>query len=317
MRNQGGFALIAALWLLVILSTVMLELSLQSRARRVVAANTLEATQAQAAAEAGIHHARARLERILPGSDVATGTSLGALAEADPWERPGALFPYTEQLGETRYQVELRDLGGALNLNRADEEELRRFFSALRVDFGEADRIAQSVMDWRDPDEEHRGRGAERDAYLRLGRPMLPRNGPFQELAELRYVQGVTPDIYERARPYLTLLGTGRVNLNAADRPVLLALPGMTDRAVAVLMRLRAQGRRVESLQELAEELSLPAREALEADMTNLLRRTTFETREVEVRSRGWVEAGRVRIEAQGLLVRVRSTAFLVWKRVS
>ena len=52
MSNERGFALIAALWLVVAMSTVGLQLSLSARHRRLAAANTIEAAQSRAAAVA-------------------------------------------------------------------------------------------------------------------------------------------------------------------------------------------------------------------------------------------------------------------------
>lgn len=314
--GDRGFALVAALWLLVALSAVGLEFGLRARERRLAAANVLERARARAAAEAGIAHARARLDELARRAEELRG-SMSASRTLDPWEQPGTLLPDSVSLDDVGYRVTLRDAGASLDLNRVGEEELRRFFSTLRVDFGEADRLAQAIADWRDADDLHRARGAEREHYLEEGLPVLPRNGPFQELSELRYVRGMTAEIYEEAKPHLTLLGTGRVNVNSADRPVLLALPGMTDEAVAVLFRFRRQGRHVSSLADLANELSPPARKALEAAMTSLLSRVEFETREVEAVSEGWVEGSPVRARVEGLFVRSRGVTFLVWRRAT
>ena len=65
MRNERGFALVAALWLLVALSSVAIHLSLRARDRRLAAANVAEETQARAAALSGLAHARALLTRRL------------------------------------------------------------------------------------------------------------------------------------------------------------------------------------------------------------------------------------------------------------
>lgn len=314
MSRDRGFALVAALWLLVALSAVGLEFGLRARERRLAAANVLEGAQARAAAEAGIAHARARLDELARRAEELRG-SMSPSRTLDPWEQPETLLRDSVSLGAVGYRVRLRDAGSALDLNRASEEELRRFLSALRVDFGQADRIAQAIADWRDADDLHRARGAERQQYLDEGLPVLPWNGPFQELSELRYVKGMTTEIYEEAKPYLTLLGTGRVNLNSADRPVLLALPGMTEEAVAVLFRFRRQGRHVSSLAALANELSPPARKVLEAEMTSLPSRVEFETREVEAVGEGWVEGSPVRARVEGLFVRSRGVTFLVWRR--
>ncbi len=318
MSNERGFALIAALWLVVAMSTVALQLSLSARYRRLAAANTIEAAQSRAAAVAGIEHARARLEqRLADGTLVALNR--GRQAAAGPWHRPGLLLPDTMDFdeGEGRYVVSLRDVGARLNLNRATEEELRRFFRALRVDFGRADRLAQAIMDWRDADDAHRARGAEREDYLGAATPVLPRNGPFQDLGELRFVQGMDDELFNRTHPYLTLLGTGRINLNAAEPEVLQALEGITQRALAVIIRFRRRGEIIASLNQVAQELPSAARSALQTNMTRLMSRTTFDTREVEVVSEGWIDGGLSRSQVQALFVRGGATVFMVWRRVT
>ncbi len=249
MRTDRGFALIAALWLLVALSALTLEVSLVARERRLAAANTLEAAQARAAADAGLEHARGRLAAVLRG---------GAL---DPWRQPDSLLSQTVALGDARYRVALRDAGSALNVNRATEAEL------------------------------------------------------FPTLEELGYVKEMTPEILTLARPHLTLLGTGQVNLNAAPRPVLLALAGIGEEAAGVLLRHQEARRPIRSLAELSLELSSGARAALQAEATALLGRAAFETREVEAVSDGWAEGSPVRARDRGLLVRARDVAFLVWRR--
>jgi general secretion pathway protein K len=305
MKSERGFALLAAMWLLVAIATVTLELGIQSRLRYLAAANTLESARARAAAEGGLAATRARL-MVLAGRERAV----------DPWSEVSSLFRDTLRLDEARYHISLRDAGSALHVNKATEVELRRLLVALRVDAGHADRLAQCILDWRDPDDLHRARGAERDAYLREDAPVLPRNAPFEELDELQEVRGITPEIFERVSPYLTLLGTGQVNARTAERPVLLALPGMTEEAVAVLLRDR-RARRITSVQDLALRLSPPARAALEADLMPLMARLTFETRELEVTSAAWLDGSPVRAQSEGLLVRSRDAVFLVWRRTT
>ena len=63
-RDRRGFALLAALALLVAISMVALELATAGRARRLAAANALEHAAASAAAQAGVEDVRARLVRL-------------------------------------------------------------------------------------------------------------------------------------------------------------------------------------------------------------------------------------------------------------
>lgn len=306
MKNSKGFALLAALWLLVVFSVVSLALSAGAQRRRLAAANLVEWTGAQAAATAGIEQLRqrlaARLEATVP-------------APIDPWGGADSLVPDTLELGDMRALVRARDAGAAINLNRAGEDELRRLFVALRVDAGAADRLAQAIADWRDADGFHRMRGAEHEAYLDAGATVLPRNGPFQSLGELRDVRGMTPALYEQVRPYLTLLGSGQINVNVADRPVLLALKGFTEEAVAVLYRYRRARRTVGLLQDLERQLSPPARREFAAALPELLGRATTVTREVEVESEAWLPGSPVRARVTGFLVRSRESVFYVWSR--
>jgi general secretion pathway protein K len=309
-RNRRGFALLAALWLLVALSVVGLEFGLRARAHRLSTANVTEHGRATAAAEAGIADAHALLAELLnrPGS-IARGDVDRTL---DPWGGPELFLGDSVVLDGARYRVTLADAGAALHLNRATEEQLRSFFAALRIDFGKADRLAQAIMDWRDGDDLHRARGAEREDYLALGAAVLPENRPFERLSDLRHVLGMTAEIYALVRPYLTLLGTGQVNLNSASRPVILALPGMTDRSVAIVLRRRSGRQPLRNLMELANELPTEPREALQSHFAALLPLVAFATREVMATSTGWVDGSPVRAVVTGLFARGGSNAFLI-----
>lgn len=310
-RDRAGFALLATLWLVVAIGVVGLEWGLRAQDQRRVALNVVDAATARAAAESGIAQARARLEEALRRAQELGAESPRPLL--DPWREPARLVPDSIGGGNgVAWRVHMEDAGTRLDLNRAEPEELRRLLVALRVDAGRADRVSQSVADWRDPDDAHRARGAEREWYERAGRPVLPRNGPFQDVTELRHVRDVTDQLYERVAPFLTVRGTGRVNVMAAPRPVLLALPGLGEEAVRALERRRRAGRPLPNIASLGDELSPPARRRLSGALSQLFVRTTTETREVVITSEGSVEGSSVRVRAQALVVRSRDAAFLV-----
>lgn len=313
--NSRGFALLATLWLVVALAAVGLAWGLEARTHRLAAANLIEASAARAAAEAGLAHAHARLAGAMePGTE--SGSAGGARLTIDPWEEPHGLAPDTQRVGDAGYIVTLADAGAKLNLNTATEAQLREFLRALRVDYGEADRIAQAIADWRDPDDLHRARGAEADWYIRAGAWTLPRNGPFQHVRELGDVRGATERVLERALPYLTIRGSGRVNVNAASRPVLLSLPGVGPDVADALERLRRQGRRLSTIADLGPELPLRSRHAFLDAVPQLLQLTTTATVEVEVDVEAWREGGPIRARAEGLFVRSGDALILTDRRV-
>lgn len=301
MRDEGGFALMAALWLVVALSVIGLEVGLQSRHERLAAINTAELLQAEAEADAGIASVRAKLKEMLSNR-----------RDRDPWFEIDLVLEDDRDLADV--DVSVTDAGAKLNLNTATDLEIERLLQALRIDHGRAERIAQSILDWRDPDQAHRARGAERDQYIERGAPLLPRDGRLRTVSELRFVNQVDSTTYAKIVPYVTVVGSGRVSVNAAARPVLLALPGMTEEAVAAIERRRRLGTPVPDIQALARQLSPRARDRLEARLPALRVRTTFETREVEVVSTGTSPSG-LSARVTALLVRGGESVFLVDRR--
>jgi general secretion pathway protein K len=315
LRPRRGFALIAALWLLVAFAAVGTAISVHARAKRLSAANSLDEDRGRAAAESGLDHARSRLARLIAG-DASLSGGMPLLAN-DPWREANTVLVGTNQLGSERYSVSIRDANASINLNRATEEQLRRFFTALPIDASRATEIAESVMDWRDSDNLHRLHGGEADEYVRLGSTVLPANADFSRVEEAQYVKGMTPEIFARARPYLTLMGTGQVNLNTAPRPVLLSLPGMTDEAVGVLERTRGSAQPIRSVQELSLQLSSAARSTLAEAMPSLLPLASFETRELHVRSDGWADGSPVHMWLDALVVRAGAVGIVVFRKAS
>lgn len=310
--KRRGVALITALWMIVVLTALSVEIATLARTRRLGAANAVEAAAGRAAADAGIEHARARLTRRQSQlSDLASGGS----SAQDPWWRVELVLPDTIAIGDERYAVRLRDAGARVNVNRASEDDLRRLFTALRIDAGKADQLAQAIADWRDGDELKHLRGAERKKYLAAGLRVLPRNAPLVRIEELRDLYDMTAQLFATIAPHLTVYGSGQLNLNTAGRTELLALPGFTEETVAAVQRLRASGVQISSLDQLALALGSGGRNLLNDATAELLPRVSFETREVEVESEGWVVNSPVRTRTTGLFVRGGGAVFFIGKR--
>ncbi len=309
-----GFALIASLALLVMISVVALELTVLARPPRLAVAASAERGAALAAATAGVEHAHALLLRLEPQSP--ERSRRGPPRTSDPWLPAVGTTIGPAKVGDFTYRVELRDAYARLHLNGAGEDQLRRLLVALRVDTGRADRLAQAIADWRDPDQFRRASGAERDDYLRAGQPLLPDDGPFGSVAALRFVVGMSDSLADALQPYLTVMGDGGVNLNAAPRPVLLAVPGMTEESVSLLLRERAAGRRVTDLARFIETLSPGARQRMRAALPVLRNIVTLETREMLVTSEAWQPGGVTRVRVDAIIAR-DVEGRVIWRRVS
>jgi type II secretory pathway component PulK len=306
--NRHGFILIAVLWLLVALSGIGIHAAVTLRTERLAAANLLDEARGREAALAGAEYARSRLSAAVlqqveqlraqtpssNGRERARPVSVQNLFRVfgddfdDRWRNPQELVLPEMAFGTAQFRLQLRDTRAALNLNQADEAMLRGFFAqGLRLDYALADRLTQSILDWRDLDEIPRLGGAEREQYMRAGAPILPANREFGEIDDLRHVQGMTPDIFAAAAPHLILVSSGRINVNSAPEPVLLAIPGMTPAAATEILRMREAGEFVDDIDSLLGSLSDASARALRAADDAFQDRVAFQTTEVEIISDG------------------------------
>jgi len=337
--GREGFALVAALWLLVALGSVGLHAALASRARRQAAANLLDEVRARAAVVAGTEYARSRLTAAMLGRAEelraeamtqsrgrnqrrAATASVSRLFRSanpleDPWREPQDLMVPEMAFGDARYALILRDVGAALNLNAASETMLRQFFAqGLGVDYAEADELAQAILDWRDEDEIPRLNGGEREEYLKDEALVLPPNRDFVEIDELRHVRGMTPELYVRAAPHLTLIGDGDININSAPEPVLLAVPGMDEAGATAILRLRDSGYLPRSDRELQALVPGSVTQTVDIMGREFRGRSTYTTDQVEILAQGWVDGGVVQVTSRVVVQRGNTGATVVWREV-
>jgi type II secretory pathway component PulK len=98
--------------------------------------------------------------------------------------------------------------------------------------------------------------------------------------------QGRDPAVERGA--YVTHDGDGRLNLNTAPPEVLATLPGIGAEALRVIAYERTWGRTIADIGGLAGRLSPGAREALFAQLPELMPVVTFRTGALVLRAEGW-----------------------------
>jgi type II secretory pathway component PulK len=126
----------------------------------------------------------------------------------------------------------------------------------------------------------------------------------------------MTPELFARVAPYVTVLGTGQINVNTAPRAVLLSLPGVGDESVAAIVRAQQARRPIRSMEELTAQLSSGARSSLVEAMSELQQRVTFESREVVVEADGWLDGSPAHVRAEALLARGGDAMFTIGRRI-
>jgi len=172
---------------------------------------------------------------------------------SDPWANNQAAFadrvfdPGTYTIGDTVIQggvpsmrYGLVDEERRLNLNTVSATIIARLLEQVgQMREDEARTVADSIVDWRDEDQEAGERGAEDFYYLGLDRAYECKDAPFENVEELRLIRGMTPEVYDRVAPFVTVYGSGGVNVNTAGVEVLRAL-GFTEEGVNGVVFFRA-----------------------------------------------------------------------------
>ena len=110
-------------------------------------------------------------------------------------------WPFGDGMVRTRVQYEI----GKLDLNVGSPLLWRKLLVGTGLTAEAADRLTDAVEDFKDADNLKRPNGAEAADYAAAGLKYGPKNAPFASVAELQQVFGMTPDLYRRLAPYVTV----------------------------------------------------------------------------------------------------------------
>ncbi|MEJ2110305.1 MAG: type II secretion system protein GspK [Acidobacteriota bacterium] len=279
--GEGGVVLIALLWIFIALTAIALSFARESRVETVAVVNTQSLEKAYYVARAGVWETIYRLahERFTTQTN-----RLGMSGEPTFLERGS----FAGTFGDGRFQVSIQDESGKLDLNTATEDELRGLALAVGIPESDADIIADSVLDWRDTDSEHRMNGAEDEYYQSLATPYSAKNGRIDALEELLRIRGVTQD-YFYGMPEKTADGSivykyglsrcltvysnssrTRINVNYAPMPVLLSIPGITQADAERIIEGRPFSNTSEISSAIAGSLSASSTQYLSTQLTDI-----------------------------------------------
>jgi type II secretory pathway component PulK len=195
--RQRGFALIAVLWIGILLALIAAAFSSAVRSRIRETAGRADTIRAEAVADAGV---RMALMDLL---------NRGKNSQASPrFSSDGT--PVVCSVGEeATLIIQVEDEEGKVNLNTSNEELLVALFAGLGATHDKARGYAERVMDFRDSDQDKRLDGAEREDYAKSPEGVLgPKNTDFSSVDELDQVFGLPADLREKAKPFLTVFST-------------------------------------------------------------------------------------------------------------
>jgi len=235
-RRQRGIALILVLWLTILLAVIATGFAYSMRTETLAARNAVSLAQARGLADGAIM--RVAFELLRPRT----------LAES--WQADSVVHYWDD--GDAHVAANAIDESGKIDLNAASDALLKGLFQSaggLDVDAGQG--VVDVIDDWKDADDLRRPNGAEAADYQAAGLSYKPANAPFESVAELQRVLGMTPTLYAAVADNLTIFSKAPgVNPAFASRVVLLAIPGATADVVDTYLRQRQDA--------LAQKLPLP-----------------------------------------------------------
>ena len=197
--HHAGAALLLVLWLIALLTALIGAFALIAKVEGLQGRVLHRGVIAEQAARAGMEYAITRA------------------GENDPrrqWLPDGR--PYAWQFGDATLELKLVDENGKVDLNQGDMTLLTALIETVGSEHRAAEQIAAAILDWRDPDllTQPTG-GAEDPDYASAERAYGAKDAPFESVAELEQVLGMTPELYAKLEPHLTVF-SGRTQPDPA-----------------------------------------------------------------------------------------------------
>ncbi len=180
--------------------------------------------------------------------------------------------PLDHQNGATIFSV-IYDAQGFFNLNNLANSQYQGNFVRLmrtiapEINEGDANTITQSVMDWVSPNVKN---PALDEYYRKLSPPYRSPHRPMGSISELRLVKGMTPQLFSKLMPYITVLpGNTTINVNSASAPILMSLS----------VTLTADA--AKTLEATCKRAPFPTMEAFQA--FDIVKNNPFETNKITI----------------------------------
>lgn len=312
-RSQiNGGVLILVLWALCFLTVLAVNIAVIVRGKINLVSRVERRAETKQMARAGVQRALA----VLHSDKDLRGPEVGAIRKRLRHNNPEALCRVPVGRGQVDVTCEgfdgpgkmdvercgFIDEEGKININRADRAILVGLIQeVLGFEKDKAGELAGAIIDWREFGESE-VEGFQSDVYYdNLEFPYPEKKADYERLEELALLDGVNSEVYQALKKYLTVYGAGRVNLNTARPPVLLAI-GFRPEVVATTVMVRNGPDKMEAT---ADDVFFQSGDdflALVGQFMRLNEADTAKVKELEARGLLGVESKIFRVQSRGQL---------------
>ncbi|MBY0562355.1 type II secretion system protein GspK [Hyphomicrobium sp.] len=207
--RQSGVALLIVLWIVASAALLVSAFGVTARSGASLASSEIQITSAEALLDAGAEIAAAHL--------IDDDEDLRWLADGRP---------HHVVFAGANLKITMADPNGLIDLNRADGDLLLGLFRQFTSSDQQAREIRDRILQVRG---ETVG-DLDQNTKISSAKSIDPsRPAAFLDVTQLRYVEGMTLELYKQLLPYLTVYSReGLVNPRFAPDSVLSSIPNMT-----------------------------------------------------------------------------------------
>jgi general secretion pathway protein K len=261
MKDERGVAVVLALLVLGLVTAAVITTATRSSRDGTLAIIYENKMKSYFLAEGGITAAKIALKE--------DGGINGYDTLDEIWSRPSPPI----SLGEGQVVVTVVDEESKLNVNSlimgngiSENMKMVALFDALLEKLDLDPSITASVLDWLDKDDTPRPQGGEGAYYSGKKLPYTVKNDRLDSLFELKLVKGLDDKAYRILSPYLTTVGSGRININTAPGTIIAIIARgedpeyhalLSDSAVEEILRFREESpfEKVEDIKKVSTSL--------------------------------------------------------------
>ena len=247
-RKKRGSILLFALWSLLLLTTFAVTLGVIVRQKITLVVRLEERNRLHLIAQSGVKKAVVVLNTIFQVNDTPDFVTTKQKRHNNEDQFGNIL------LGEGSIEIAYEDShkgaspekhygiideGSKINANTADIATVKSLIkNVLHWKEEAVDSLALAIADWRGFHESEMTGFNSDKYYENLEDPYAAKDSAFEVIDELLLVKGMNGEILDQLRPYLTIYGDGRVNINTAPAAVLVSL-GLSDDLVKKILAVR------------------------------------------------------------------------------
>ncbi len=285
-NKRRGSILILAVWAVVFLSIFAARIGLRVRQRATLLSRLETRSQLHYIAEAGIKKAIAGIRSDLvrnKGLYTAYGKyyrhnneEFKTVALGDGTSEVS--YAFSQGVGILQKRYGFVDEERKININVIDRLTLTRLIRRVSdLDENSAKGITEAIVDWRESGQTRLTGFYSDEYYSNLQYPYEPKNAEFELMDELLLVRGIDANLLDQLRPFITIYGDGKVNMNTASAEVLLAL-GL-DRDVVDKIFLTRRG--LDGIEDTADDYVFQHTFDIASEIKNFVKLKLFEVKQI------------------------------------